>query len=61
MNEKEKIRAELVRLKRELTASKIVTPFEEGRISAFEDMILFIDSMSASTLDKTFGTITKTS
>ena len=41
---KQKIRTELERLKNELIANNENTMFEQGRISAFEDALLFVDS-----------------
>ena len=45
MTNREQILAEIKRLKTELIENGENTMFEQGRISAFEDMELFIDSM----------------
>ncbi len=45
MSEKEKIRAEVERLKNDLIQAEVRSKIEMGRISAFEDILLYIDSL----------------
>lgn len=52
MTNREQILAEIKRLKTELIENGENTMFEQGRISAFEDMELFIDSMQEETTSK---------
>jgi hypothetical protein len=51
MTDKEQILAEVRRLKIELIDNGENTMFEQGRISAFEDMEVFIDSLQEEPVD----------
>ena len=62
MNKVEKIKAEIERLKNELIqeAEKgYKSEFDEGRISAFEDMITFIDTLEVKEINSTDAFINK--
>lgn len=57
MNKVQQIKDEVERLKNELITNCENTMFEQGRISAFEDMVLFINSLQEKPFDYCNATI----